>query len=406
MKSISVQNISNYIEHVMKLRDEMAAVQAGFNSSMWFFRGQKSDRWSVVPSIFRGDGLSIEYNIIGDAIRRNPFEFRSMTEFETLTKLQHYGLGTRLLDVTLNPLVALFFATEPHIEYSRGGNGQYAQKKCDGIVYYGYKPWHTITELSTIIASAIPFVSFEKGMTVEEFLTELLDNHMLSSKQKEYLSANNYRSFIDYIQKSSFIRSDQSNERLVRQSGAFLLPTSLNIVGDDEDIGLRRVEKSKCELDNMFFGAIHIPENRKEQIRNELDFFNINESTMLPELEHQMTYIQKSSRMTPGVIPDLKIMPSSISNNDDFIVTDDEPNVRKILEDNLASLEGASFAEILNDVSKATTLIDWKRKKSIQTQIHSSITIRLKHFYSPEKANAIANAILAQLLAPSKEYIV
>ena len=85
----------------------------GLGEYQWFFRGQKDSTWSIIPNVFREDKLKSEYTIIQNAIRQNPFEFKQLTEFETLTKLQQYGLGTRLLDVTLNPLLALYFATEP-----------------------------------------------------------------------------------------------------------------------------------------------------------------------------------------------------------------------------------------------------------------------------------------------------
>ena len=38
--------------------------------------------------------------------------YNSRSHFEKLVKMQHYQICTRLLDLTTNPLVALFFACE------------------------------------------------------------------------------------------------------------------------------------------------------------------------------------------------------------------------------------------------------------------------------------------------------
>ena len=88
---------------------QLQAANEGSNER-FFFRGQSNKNWDVRPCLFRENNLTIESDIISEACARAPFEFGGRSAFERLTKLQHYGLPTRMLDVTLNPLVALYFA--------------------------------------------------------------------------------------------------------------------------------------------------------------------------------------------------------------------------------------------------------------------------------------------------------
>lgn len=80
----------------------------------YFYRGHNNKNHRLCPSIYRrNDWISNEDRFIREVILRCPAEFQSMwSSFEKLVKMQHYGVPTRLLDVSQNPLVALYFACE------------------------------------------------------------------------------------------------------------------------------------------------------------------------------------------------------------------------------------------------------------------------------------------------------
>ena len=100
--NVIVNTLSEYVAYISQLQ----AANEGSNER-FFFRGQSNKNWDVRPCLFRENNLTIESDIISEACARAPFEFGGRSAFERLTKLQHYGLPTRMLDVTLNPLVAL-----------------------------------------------------------------------------------------------------------------------------------------------------------------------------------------------------------------------------------------------------------------------------------------------------------
>lgn len=97
----------------------------------YLFRGVSNKDHSLIPSIGRGaeentggDIETVEHNLISEFKRLSAPILKAdetpKTEFEWLFLAQHYGLPTRLLDWSTNPLVALYFAVEKDDELDGG----------------------------------------------------------------------------------------------------------------------------------------------------------------------------------------------------------------------------------------------------------------------------------------------
>ncbi len=77
-----------------------------------YFRGERCDSWELRPSVMRCSKLyEKESKMLNELMSRQPDKFSGLTlAFSQWVLAQHHGLKTRLLDITRNPLVALFYA--------------------------------------------------------------------------------------------------------------------------------------------------------------------------------------------------------------------------------------------------------------------------------------------------------
>jgi len=281
---IEVTNIAEYISEIKEIRDKLLDERS---SDRLFFRGQCNVNWDIRPSIFRNSLISVEEEMIEKAISRVPDEFTNCnTAFDELTKLQHYGLPTRLLDVTMNPLVALYFAC-----CSKEKSKEIEESK--GVVYYGSAYAKNSNDIDVVILSSLAKMKITHTTTLDD-LKEAL---MLNDKNPEHL--------IQTIQGNLFVMPKYGNNRLVSQNGAFLLVGAMSVEEDTDDIWKSKVRKSIHNMDSVFSSErIIIPEDCKEQIISELDFLNINEASLFPELEHQMSHIKRVGMQNIDSVPE------------------------------------------------------------------------------------------------------
>ncbi|MDM5233713.1 FRG domain-containing protein [Lysinibacillus pakistanensis] len=231
-----------------------------------YFRGQAALYPSIKSSIARDDEYLInEYNINQEAIKLAEMDFsKCNSPLEKLAKMQHYGIPTRLVDVTTDPLVALFFA----VTDTKNGD--------DGYVYMFVKKSKESTSKEVKLLSILAFSP----------------DYNISTLQRAY--AENYGETIEeyeifkYISSTPFIKQEGhwENERLKRQQGTFA------ICGNT--IQSRRVNRHLLNLDSykptMTF---RIPFEKKESIKAELDEIGYNLTWMYPDLPSVAQYLKE-----------------------------------------------------------------------------------------------------------------
>ena len=88
-----------------------------------FFRGHSNFSFKLIPTVYRNLGwIKNEDILLKELILRCPADFDpSASTFQTLVRMQHYSLPTRLLDKTLNPLAALYFACGTETNSNQAG---------------------------------------------------------------------------------------------------------------------------------------------------------------------------------------------------------------------------------------------------------------------------------------------
>ena len=106
----TVHSVADFVAKISSIYESSTHTLAPSVSSMTFYRGQADSAWHLSPKLYREGLFKKENVLLSELTRLSPDSFAGMNHFDSLVKMQHYGLPTRLLDMTQNPLIALYFA--------------------------------------------------------------------------------------------------------------------------------------------------------------------------------------------------------------------------------------------------------------------------------------------------------
>ena len=193
-----IDNLADYIRVIAAISAINKDLLCGYSV---VYRGMVDYEYPLIPGLARIEekDSDIEATLINDFLNRRPDAFNGLSEFDTLAKMQHYGLPTRLLDFSLNPLVALYFACESKTT------------KSGRVLCHNTFLQNDSSEYVSSICATPMTKMFDDNYTVEEYYC----NDSLTLKK--YIS----ESYI--YDETTVVRPKYWNQRIANQSGAFMV---------------------------------------------------------------------------------------------------------------------------------------------------------------------------------------
>lgn len=289
-----INDIHDYLKIIDVLQNEKEKDRNAVFKE-FYYRGVSNSEWELLPSLSVNDLEFYEPVMIEEFKKAYPSEFDVRDDFEIIAKMQHYGLPTRLLDFTSNPLVSLYFSCSDIQQSGRDGKVVVALPRKN--LYDGldkYRDWIYKAHDQSFLLSCFS----ENPGNLYTYLGMVYVPNSLFFKTPSYITEREKRQSSVFMLFANSIYDVEKNTCISDEEAAYLIVEGEEYYrehyGNEKSVlklhpTLKRLSKQQYQMN---FTEIIIPAKRKKDILKQLSNIGISKNYLFPEMEYTAEYIK------------------------------------------------------------------------------------------------------------------